>query len=81
MTLYTFHMCNAEGFSTCFEARDLPCEVAAFAVAGDLLLEHQSAVYVTVWDENQPVLSRYRDEPRFRAMKVTGPGGLSAARQ
>ena len=66
MRLYTFHMCDAEGFSTCFEARELAFDSAAFPVAGDLLRAHLSADHVAVWDEDRPVLHRHRDAPVIR---------------
>ena len=66
MTLYTFHMCDGEGYSTCFEMRELPFDSAAYPVASALLKDHPSADYVSVWDDDRPVLSRYRDAPVIR---------------
>jgi len=68
MRLYTFHLCGADGYSTCFEVRELPFDSAAFPVAGDLLREHASAEYVAVWDDERAVLARYRDAPVIRPL-------------
>lgn len=67
MTLYTFHICDAHGFSACFDARELNFDSAAYPIAGDLLMQHPSAAYVAVWDEDRPVLERHREKPVFRA--------------
>ena len=72
MTIYTFYVCTADGISTCFETRELPFDSAAFPVAGVLLKDHSSASFVSVWDDQRPVLCRYRDPPIFRA-----PGAAS----
>jgi hypothetical protein len=66
MTLYTFYSCREDGVSTCLETRELPYDSAAFPVAGDILGEHPSASYVTVWDDERPVLSRFREAPTIR---------------
>jgi hypothetical protein len=73
MAFYTFHLCDAEGFSTCFETRELPYEITAFSVAGDLLQEHPSADHVAVWEDERPVLSRHRDGPVIRAINENQP--------
>ena len=66
MTLYTFHMCDEDGFSTCFEARELPYDSAAFPIAGQLLNEHPGAHHVDIWDDDRAVFSRYRNRPVLR---------------
>jgi len=68
MPLYTFHICDAEGFSTCFETRELPFDSAAFPVSGELLTQHLSADHVTVWEDDRPVLSRHRHPPSIRGL-------------
>ena len=74
MTLYTFHMCDAEGYSTCFETRELPFDSAVYPVASALLKDHSSADYVSVWDDDRPVLSRYRDAPVIRPVSEARAG-------
>lgn len=63
MTLYTFHMCDADGFSACFEAHEAPYDSAAYPVAGRLLDAHASADHVAVWDGERPVFRRDRKAP------------------
>lgn len=69
MTLYTFHMCDTEGFSTCFETRELPFDSAAFPVSGELLAQHPTADHVSVWDDDRPVLARHREPPSIRGLR------------
>jgi len=73
MPIYTFHMCRADGFSGCFEMRELPYDSATYPVATSLLEEHQSADYVTVWEGERPVLSRHRDGPVIRSIQEDQP--------
>ena len=49
MALYTFHMCNCDGFSISLEVRELPYDSATYPVAGQLLEEHLSADHIAVW--------------------------------
>jgi len=77
MRLYTFYLCDEDGFSTCFETRELPFDSASFPVAGELLARHPSADHVAVWDDDRPVLSRYRDGMALRG--VVSPRGERAA--
>ena len=74
MPFYTFQMCRADGYSTCLETREAPHDSAAFPVAGELLNEHASAHHVAVWEDDRPVLSRYRDGPVLRAVTPGQPG-------
>ena len=78
MPIYTFHMCSADGFSSCFELRELPYDSATYPVATALLEEHRSAEYVAVWEGERPVLSRHRDGPVIRAIQETRPSPRSA---
>ena len=66
MGLYTFYVFQEDGISTCFEVRELPYDSAAFPVAGDMLKDHGGAAYVSVWEDERPVLSRYREPPTVR---------------
>jgi len=61
--LYTFHMCDAEGFSTSFETRELASDMSTIAVAIELLAEHLSADHASVWDGDRHVLNHYRTGP------------------
>jgi hypothetical protein len=74
MALYTFHMCNGDGFSGTFEVRDLPYDSATYPVASKLLEENPSASYVAVWAGERPVLARHRDGPVIRPVPEDLPG-------
>ena len=80
MALYTFHLCDEAGFSSCFETRELAYDSAAYPVAGALLKDHPSADYVSVWEDERPVLSRHRDGPVIRPVNEDRPrpGALAA---
>jgi len=68
MTLYTFYLCDADGFSASFDTRDLPYDSATFSIAGDLLKDHVTAEHVAVWNDDRAVLSRHREPPVIRAI-------------
>ncbi len=72
MPMYTFHFCNLQGVSSAFEAREADHDAAAFAMAGDLLEEHQSCDHVDVRESDRPVIARYREQPIIRAVYEPG---------
>lgn len=74
MSMYTFHMCNADNSSGTFEAFELEADSDTYPRAGRLLTEHPSAIYVSVWEGDRPVLIRSREAP-FR-LPATRPAQL-----
>jgi hypothetical protein len=61
MTIYTFYLCNLGGGADSFEAFDLDSDADAPELALQMLKDHPSCTYVTVWDDQRPVLKRYRN--------------------
>ncbi|MGZ3272767.1 MAG: hypothetical protein ACXU82_06000 [Caulobacteraceae bacterium] len=61
MAVYTFYICNPDGGASSFEAFALNSDAEAPARAIKMLREHPSCAYVAVWEDQRPVLERYRD--------------------
>jgi hypothetical protein len=61
MAIYTFYLCDPGGGASSFEAFALASDAEASERALKMLKEHPSCIYVDVWDDDRPVLQRYRD--------------------
>lgn len=64
MPMYTFYLCRPDGGPTGLEAFELGTDAQARLHAFRVLAEHQSCAYVTVWDDDRPVLTRHRPGAR-----------------
>jgi hypothetical protein len=62
MAIYTFYLCNLGGGAGSFEAVDLGSDDDAPQRALQMLADHPSCTYVAVWNDERPVLERYRKE-------------------
>lgn len=56
MPIYTFYPCRPDGSAPTFEAFDLESDVEAQRRAIELLAQHPSCAYVTVWQGDREVL-------------------------
>jgi hypothetical protein len=56
MPVYTFYPCRADGSSTTFEAFEADGDAEAQRRAAELLQQHSSCAYVTIWQSDRLVL-------------------------
>ena len=56
MPIYTFYPCRPDGSSTTFEAYELEDDSEALQRAVELLAQHPSCAFVTVWQGDREVL-------------------------
>lgn len=61
MPLYTFFPCKPDGTAPSFEAFNLASDEAAALFARSLLFEHPAAASMSVWRDDQQVLTLLRD--------------------
>lgn len=66
MRMFTFHLYNRQGGSSAFEAHMLADDAAAFAKAGEILVDHYSCDHIDVREADRPVVSRHREQPIMR---------------
>ena len=58
--LYTFYLCRRDGASTSFETFELGGDQDAAARALKMLADHPSCAYVTVWQDDRPLMEKHR---------------------
>jgi hypothetical protein len=63
MPLYTFYHCKPDGSAASFETAHLPDDLSASVRARDILAEHLSCAYVTVWAGEEKLEERHRAAP------------------
>jgi hypothetical protein len=68
MPIYTFYLCNPDGSAISFETFELTSDRAAGPMATRMLMQHLSCAYVVAWEDQRPVLARYREEPAIRPL-------------
>jgi PAS domain S-box-containing protein len=63
MPLYAFYFCRQDGSAPVFEAHEAASPAAAGAMARDLMRGHPSCAYVTVYEDDDEVLTCRREPP------------------
>lgn len=70
MATYTFYPCQMNGPALCFGTLELNSDASALAYAGEMLIEHRTADFVTVYCGERMVCSVPRSAPRHAPTKI-----------
>jgi len=70
MTTYTFYPCRMDGPALCFETLELEGDASALAHAGEMLIQHATATFVTVYCGERMVCVVPRSEPPLAGSEI-----------
>jgi hypothetical protein len=70
MAAYAFYPCQSDGPALSFETLELDGDASALAYAGELLIQHRTAAFVTVYCGERMVCSVPRNDPPPEQPKV-----------
>ena len=71
MTTYTFYPCQLDGPALSFETLDLDGDASALALAGEMLIQHRTATFVTVYCGERMVCSVPRSDNPLTRPEIT----------